>query len=48
MLVPSNMWRAAEVVSTLTEEYPGLLEAADLQDRYREVRRSLHGPAQIE
>lgn len=33
-LVPSNMWRAAEVVGTLVERYPGLPDARDLPDRY--------------
>lgn len=34
VLVPSNMWRAAEVVGTLAERFPGLPDARDLPDRY--------------
>jgi hypothetical protein len=33
-LVASNLWRAAELVGTLTERYPGLREARDLPERY--------------
>lgn len=34
VLVPSNLWRAAEVVGTLAERFPGLQEARDLPERY--------------
>ena len=50
-LVPSNRWRAGELVDELDTRYPDLPDAADLRERYQALQdrsRARRGPAQIE